>query len=143
MDNIATAFLANPLRSAARRSELYFNRELSWLDFNARVLAEAASSANPLLERVKFLAIFANNLDEFFMIHVPGMMERAVYEAALPASERTVSSIPEIHSRLAPMLELQFRCFQELIPEIARFGVHLIRYQDLTDHQKEEMRHYF
>lgn len=125
------------------KAELYFNRELSWLDFNARVLAEAASETNPLLERLKFLAIFANNLDEFFMIHVPGMMERAAVEANLPPSEKSVSSVTDIHSRLEPMLELQFRCFQELIPEVARYGVRLHRYQDLTDQQKEEMRRYF
>src|ERR1700722_13797494 len=89
-------------------SELFFNRELSWLDFNERVLTEATAEINPLLERLKFLAIFPNNLDEFFMIHVPGMMERAAFEAALPAADRTVSTISEIHTRLEPMLELQF-----------------------------------
>jgi polyphosphate kinase len=132
-----------PLSQRRSRAELYFNRELSWLDFNARVLSEAASETNPLLERIKFLAIFANNLDEFFMIHVPGMMQRSVDEAALPLFDKTVSTIAEIHSRLRPMLELQFRCFQELIPQIARFGVHLIRYQDLSDNQKDDMRRYF
>lgn len=125
------------------KADLFFIRELSWLDFNARVLSEAANKKNPLLERVKFLAIFANNLDEFFMIHVPGMMERSVAEAALPVNERTFATIAQIHARLEPLLEQQFACFQELIPEIARYGVQLIRYQDLTAQQKEAMCRYF
>jgi len=124
-------------------TELFFNRELSWLDFNSRVLSEAASQTNPLLERIKFLAIFANNLDEFFMIHVPGMMERSEAEASLTLAERTVATMQEVHSRLTPMLHLQFQCFQELIPAIASYGIRLSRYNDLTDTQKAEMSRYF
>jgi len=63
--------------------ELFFDRELSWLSFNGRVLEEARNPDTPLLERLKFLAIFSKNLDEFFMIHIPGLHDRANAPSAI------------------------------------------------------------
>lgn len=124
-------------------SDRYFDRELSWLEFNSRVLAEALNPAHPLLERLKFLAIFSNNLDEFFMIYVPGMRSRAD-EAGRPLSDATIKErLRAIHLKLEPMLERQSRCFQELLPQLARFGIRLLRYEELDEEQKVWLREYF
>ena len=65
-------------------SELFISRELSWLDFNSRVLDEAFCPANPLLERLKFIAIFSSNLDEFFMVRIAGLRQLVKMEQNLP-----------------------------------------------------------
>ncbi len=125
------------------RSDLFFIRELSWLEFNARVLAEAANEHTPLLERVKFLAIFANNLDEFFMIHVPGMLERAGSEAEIPNHEKTIATLRQLHLRIDPLLQFQFQCLQDLLPQLARHGVRLVPYAELSLEQKADLKNYF
>jgi polyphosphate kinase len=122
---------------------LFFNRELSWLEFNARVLAEAQNPSNPLLERVKFLCIFSNNLDEFFMIYVPGMRERSD-DSGRPLTETQVSlRLREIQSKLTPLLEQQYRCFHELMPQLAEHGVRLLTYAELTPTQEQWVAKYF
>src|SRR5579871_4138854 len=125
-------------------SPLFFNRELSWLDFNARVLEEANNPAHPLLERLKFLAIFSSNLDEFFMIHIPGMQERADEETGIMPSERAeIEKLRAIQLKLQPMLADQFRCFEELLPQLARYGIRIHRHEDLPEDEKARLRHYF
>ena len=84
----------------------YFNRELSWLQFNERVLEEAVDPGNPLLERVKFLSIFFSNLDEFFMIRVSGLRRQHTGGAlvAPPDGMSPAQQLTAIHDRLEPQL---------------------------------------
>lgn len=128
-------------RPARRRDALFFNRELSWIDFNARVLSEATNTANPLLERLKFLAIFSNNLDEFFMIYVPGMRERA--ERSEGGPRNVVSNLRAIRSRLQPLLAEQYRCFRELMELLAAHGVRLLPYAELCSSEQASLCDYF
>ena len=133
-------------RTRAHRTpqELFFNRELSWLDFNARVLEEAQNTAHPLLERLKFLAIFSNNLDEFFMVHVPGMHQRVRDETdGHPLERALATTLQGIKEKIAPLLAAHFQCFQELLPLLARHGIHIYRYADLNHTQKAFVEDYF
>jgi polyphosphate kinase len=130
-------------RAPAAPEERYFNRELSWLEFNARVLDEALNPAHPLLERLKFLAIFSNNLDEFFMIYVPGMRERDDRNGRTLTETAIKARLRAIQVKLEPMLALQSRCFQDLRPQLAAHGIRILNYNQLTVEQKEWLRNYF
>ncbi|GAB4442473.1 MAG: polyphosphate kinase 1 [Anaerolineae bacterium] len=125
---------------------LYFNRELSWLEFNRRVLEEAQDPSHPLLERVKFLAIFSNNLDEHYMIRISGL-KRQVAAGVLdtPPDGMTASEqIAAFRERVIPMMHEQRRVLhEELLPQLAKHGIHVHRYADLTDAQQEALQQYF
>jgi polyphosphate kinase len=126
--------------------ELYINRELSMLEFNYRVLEEALDQSLPLLERVKFLAIFANNLDEFFMIRVSGLREQvAAGVVETPADGLTpAQQLAAIRKRLLPMLEAQRRCYQDdILPKLAQNHVTIVNYGELTEESKEALQRYF
>src|SRR5579875_1302227 len=116
------------------QSPLFFNRELSWLEFNARVLDEANNPRNPLLERLKFLAIFSSNLDEFFMIYVSGMRERVSQETGkLPTEQSYLDDLRAIKARLEPLLKAQYDCYPALLPCLAQAAGSMHSCQPLYD----------
>ena len=126
------------------KPELLLNRELSWLEFNRRVLDEADNQAHPLLERLKFLAIFSSNLDEFFMIHVPGMQDRNLEESGKQTAERTFSaSLTAIKERLEPMLEALNDSYREITEELFKHDIRILKFSDLHEVHRERLRTYF
>jgi polyphosphate kinase len=125
---------------------LYFNRELSWLAFNERVLEEALDTRHPLLERVKFLSIFASNLDEFFMIRVSGLrrqLESGVLEAP-PDGMTPSEQLAEIRKALVPQLDALMGCYaNDLVPALKEAGIAVLSYEDLKGRQRKLLRRHF
>ncbi|MEW6754556.1 MAG: polyphosphate kinase 1 [Candidatus Latescibacterota bacterium] len=110
-----------------RDPSLYINRELSWLDFNRRVLEEAQDQRNPLLERVKFLAIVANNLDEFFEVHVAGLLQlrESGAQSNRPDRMSPAEMLLRISEKAHALVADQYRCYnEELLPALATEGIH-------------------
>jgi len=129
-------------------AEHFINRELSWLDFNARVLEEAEDPSNPLFERVKFLSIFSSNLDEFFMIRVAGLREQAFGDGApqdySPDGLRPISQLQRIAARTQELVAAQYRCWNEAVrPQLADQGIHLISHDQLRDDQRAVLDRFF
>lgn len=125
---------------------LLFNRELSWLEFNRRVLEEALDRTHPLLERLKFLSIFSTNLDEFFMIRVSGLKEEVNEEVVEPSPDgmTPADQLKEISQRLRPMVAEQMRCLrEEILPELKAQGIEIIHYKDLTKSERQAVNTYF
>ncbi|MEP7001955.1 MAG: polyphosphate kinase, partial [bacterium] len=115
-------------------TSLYLNRELSWLAFDARVLHEAADPRVPLLERLKFLAIFSSNLDEFFMVRVAGL-RRQVESGTVhttPDGLTAAEQLAAIRGRVGLLLGEQRRCFAELLKELAPHHVRIVGMSELT-----------
>jgi polyphosphate kinase len=123
----------------ARRSRRarYLNRELSWIEFNARVLHEARDPRNPLLERVKFLSIFAANLDEFFQIRVSGLRQqvRAGVTTLGPDGHGPSAQLKAVRARVLELVAEHSSIFREVRRELRRAGVQLLDYADVPgDH---------
>ena len=128
--------------------DCFINRELSWLDFNLRVLEEAENVANPLMERLKFLAIFSSNLDEFFMVRVSGVREQAFGESAPqdtpPDGTGPLEQLRRIADRTQELVARQYRCLQESIaPAMVAEGFKLVRYGDLDEQQLTRVERFF
>jgi len=127
-------------------STLYINREVSWTRFNRHVLDEARDESHPLLERVKFLAIFANNLDEYFMVRVSGLqrqLEKGVMKSP-PDGMTPQQQLDAIRQMLNPDLSTLYDIWhKDILPKLAAEGIFVHIYADLTELQKELMRKYF
>ncbi|MBX7132348.1 MAG: polyphosphate kinase 1 [Fimbriimonadaceae bacterium] len=138
--------LKKPDPSRWQRSDRYVNREYSWLQFNKRVLEEAANQRNPLLERLKFLAIFESNLDEFFMVRVSGLFEQV--ESGIiditPDGLTPKEQIQLINETALPLRRQAATIWlKEILPELAQNAIHIRAYADLTPAQKESMEEFF
>ncbi|HJS51113.1 MAG TPA: polyphosphate kinase 1 [Pyrinomonadaceae bacterium] len=124
----------------------YFNRELSWLEFNRRVLDEAMDENVPLLERLKFLSIFSTNLDEFFMIRVSGIKEQIEEDVRelSPDGLSAVEQLREICRRLRPILKKQAAYLNDVVlPDLSNEGITIEPYQSLTAKDKKKLDKYF
>ena len=127
-------------------ADRFLNREVSWLDFNARVLALAGDRCAPLLERAKFLAIFASNLDEFFMVRVAGLKRRQSMGLGVRSADRlgTREQLARISERARELAAEHARCFLEQVrPALAEAGIRLVLWRDLPAAQQAPLHDYF
>jgi polyphosphate kinase len=127
-------------------SQYYLNRELSLIEFNKKVLYEAMDENHPLLERLKFLTIFCSNIDEFFMIRVAGLKSQIAsnvnelsYDGKTPQEQ-----LSAIRKNIEPLFELLSKVFMEdVLPKLQQNGIHIYKYNELTDDDKEYLKNYF
>ena len=126
--------------------QYYFNRELSWLEFNRRVLSEAMDKRTPLLERLKFMAIFSSNLDEFFMVRVATLKKQVAANVTKlsidgQTSKQQLQAIAQI---LPPMVKEQHRHFEKVLKkELTKSGIHILNYVDLNQEQRSYINEFF
>ncbi|HEX4623033.1 MAG TPA: polyphosphate kinase 1 [Solirubrobacteraceae bacterium] len=123
-------------------SALYFNREVSWLDFNDRVLQLVEDATVPLLERVKFCAIYTSNLDEFFMVRVAGLHDQleAGIDARGPDGVSAGEAVDTIKARVGELGRRQIRCLEnELVPGLGDAGIRIASIDDVSDHERREL----
>ncbi|MEY2931900.1 MAG: hypothetical protein RL033_2649, partial [Pseudomonadota bacterium] len=132
-------------RASEPQPSRFLNRELSWLQFNRRVLAEAQDERTPLLERVRFLSIFYSNLDEFFMIRVSGLRT----QMAAAATERSADGLTPgeqlaaIRADLLPTLDQGTELWRELSASLRKSGVRILPYGELKKKQTKLLRRHF
>lgn len=128
-----------------RSSEYLFNRDLSLIEFFRRVLEEGVDETQPLLERLKFLAIFSSNLDEFFMIRVSGLKERLDTPGYLSPNGMTAADqLSAIKDRLPDMIAQQMKTLREdILPQLAREGIKVVPFAELNGEEREELAAYF
>jgi len=124
---------------------MYFNRELSWLKFNERVLREAEDKQMPILERLKFNAIFSSNLDEFFMVRVASVNDQIKlgYKTQDPSGRVPLEVFKDVNEAVSDLVEKQNEISTECSISLKNMGIEIIRKVDYTPEIVEELRHYF
>ena len=117
----------------------FINRELSWLDFNSRVLAQAEDSSVPLLERVKFCAIWCSNLDEFFQVRVAGLKDQLAgqFTGTTPDGRTAAQQLHEIRIEVDDQMDRAARCLSGLTVEMADAGIEILNWDDLADEDRK------
>ncbi len=126
--------------------QYYFNRELSWLEFNNRVLHEAIDPRTPLLERLKFMAIFSANFDEYFMVRVAALKQQvdAKVGQLTPDGRTPIDQLEEISLAARPLVAQQHQHFEKALrPLMTAQGIHLLDYVDLNQEQRAYLQNYF
>jgi polyphosphate kinase len=121
--------------STENLEELWLDRDLTWLEFNRRVLSEALDERTPLLERLKFLAIFTSNLDEFFM--------KRIAVLRLENNGSHTKLLTDLRAVVVTMIQKQKVCFAALIPLLEPHGIRIVNWKDLNDRQRREMTDFF
>src|SRR5215469_7132454 len=124
----------------------YLNRHVQWLDFNRRVLEESRDPANPLLERVKFLAITANNLDEFVEVRVSSFLQR-IEHGSTERSPDGLSTQEELQAVARAMHEFvrdQYKCWnEELLPQLAKESIRVLKFSDLDGKAEQFAKNFY
>ena len=124
----------------------FLSRELSWLEFNQRVLNEALDKTNPLLERVKFFTITSSNLDEFFEVRVAGIkqqIESDIVERS-PDGRTSTETFRAIRKKVLEMVDQQFRCWRDdLVPALAKYGMRSVQPQELKEKDRAWLENYY
>jgi len=143
--DVVNAPIAIPVTTDVPPAERFFNRELSWLSFNRRVLAEAKNTDYPLLERLRFLSISGNNLDEFMMVRVAGLagqVRRQIDETSIDGLTPS-QQLRRIYAKVTDLIEAQQVILQDLSVLLDELGIHLIGEEKLDKAETEWLANYF
>jgi len=138
--------LSEPTDRPQLPADRFLNREVSWLDFNARVLALAEDERTPLMERAKFLAIFASNLDEFFMVRVAGLKRRRQTGLSIRSADGLSprEQLALIAARSAELVARHAACFtEEVRPALEKEGLRIVHWDEVTAAHRDELHGYF
>src|SRR5712691_12849055 len=133
---------STPFSSGIEQPGLYINRELSWIEFNRRVLEQAQDPRHPLLERVKFLSIFETNIDEFIMIRMAGLKEQmdALSTSRSPDGRTAEEQIMAVRKELTPLVQQMRRYWrQDILPMLAEQHIYILDYEQLNEQQRAAM----